>query len=461
VADVFISHQHEDRAFARLVAESLEGLGFSVWWDFKMRAGDSFRESIEAMLRAAKVVIVLWSPGAVQSRFVRSEAARAQAMGKLAPAMIADAELPLGLDEAHAIDLTRWRGEVSDENFQALLRELETRVGRPATLARANRTRSAMRPPGPAAVRDGHVRAPANHMRLVALAVLCVALIAGVTFARRAAAPSDAQQPGGAVSDLRQAASSERPALSESSAHDQPPRARSQAELLAIVESLPFDGRAASADARRDFTARESGGPFNVRALHPSVRRAVREALRASTFAHAAALRARIAAQRGERAARSAEAGAPGTIIENVGERHWATDWANDAHNGFGVLSWRNGDRYAGAWRDGRFEGPGVFRFENVSDPAANTHRYEGGFSAGKRSGSGVIQWRNGERYAGGMLSDARDGAGVMSYAGGTRYEGQWRAGKREGAGVLWSAQGEALESGLWRRDRLETSLAP
>src|SRR5215470_9161871 len=163
---------------------------------------------------------------------------------------------------------------------------------------------------------------------------------------------------------------------------------------------------------------------FALRALHRSVRRGVRDALRAAAFAKAAALRARIAEARAERAARLAEAETPGTIVEDVGGRHWATDWANDAHNGFGVLAWRNGDRYAGAWRDGDFEGPGVFHFENVNDRAAGPLRYEGDFAAGQRTGSGVLIERNGERYAGGFAANARQGAGVLNYANGERYEG-------------------------------------
>jgi hypothetical protein len=212
--------------------------------------------------------------------------------------------------------------------------------------------------------------------------------------------------------------------------------------------------------ARRDFELRERAGPFAVQALHPSVHRAVREALRASAFAEAAAARARIAARRAEEAARRAETHAPGTIIEDVGDRHWATDWANDAHNGFGTLSWRNGDHYAGAWRDGRFEGPGVFYFESETDRITGLRRYEGDFSAGRRNGAGTVVGRNGERYAGALAANAPEGAGVYRYANGQRYEGQWRTGKRDGFGVLWSANGEVIQAGLWRRDALSSALA-
>jgi hypothetical protein len=227
MADVFISHRHEDRKWARLIADSLERLGFSVWWDFKMRAGEPFREKIEAMLRACKVAIVLWSPDAVQSRFVRSEASRAQAMGKLAPVMIAHAELPLGLDEAHAIDLTTWRGEISDLNFQALLREIEMRTGRPAVLAaRAGAVAGAAangRPARPARV--GSVAPPANRVRLIAVGALTLGVIVvAANGAHRSNAPATDLAEQGSVAQNERGA----PGESNGAAH----RPRSQADML-------------------------------------------------------------------------------------------------------------------------------------------------------------------------------------------------------------------------------------
>jgi hypothetical protein len=456
LADIFISHQHGDRDRARLLAESLERLGFSVWWDFKMRAGEAFRDSIEAMLRASKVVIVLWTPRAVQSRFVRSEASKAQRMGKLAPAMFEETELPLGLDEMHAIDLTRWDGEISDQNFQVLLRDLEVRIGRPAILS-ARGARDACkrdrRQPAPQAVQPTPRRqAPAWRMAALG-ALLALGAVAGYQkLIVDDVAPREAK-----IASLIERGAAEAAPEIPIGVPATPP---SQAALLAAVENLPFDGRRAYGQARRAFEARDREGPFGLATLHPVVRRSVRDALRAAARADASAARARAAVLRAEDAARLAEAGAPGTIIEDVRGRHWATEWAEEAHNGFGALAYPDGDRFAGAWRDGRFEGPGVFTFEGADDRAAGLLRYEGDFAAGRRSGPGIMFRRDGERYAGAFADGAPEGAGVFVYANGERYEGEWRAGQREGPGVLWSAGGEALQAGLWRDDRLASPLA-
>ncbi len=41
MADVFISYKREDRELAERLAHALEQLGFDVWWDFDLLAGDS------------------------------------------------------------------------------------------------------------------------------------------------------------------------------------------------------------------------------------------------------------------------------------------------------------------------------------------------------------------------------------------------------------------------------------
>ncbi|MEM6411483.1 MAG: toll/interleukin-1 receptor domain-containing protein, partial [Pseudomonadota bacterium] len=67
MADIFLSYSRADRPKAQQIAESLEAEGFSVWWDKVLRAGQTYDEVTEGMLRDSRVVVVLWSEVSVKS----------------------------------------------------------------------------------------------------------------------------------------------------------------------------------------------------------------------------------------------------------------------------------------------------------------------------------------------------------------------------------------------------------
>jgi len=82
---------------------------------------------------------------------------------------------------------------------------------------------------------------------------------------------------------------------------------------------------------------------------------------------------------------------------------------------GNGHISFSNGDKYQGAFKDGFRSGFGTMEYRNLSC-------YE-------RGGDGV-QMQEGKDHAtySGMWShDKRHGAGSMTWADGSRYEGEWR----------------------------------
>ena len=55
VSDIFISYARPDRAKAQMLAKALEELGWSVWWDPKIRPGKTFHEVIESGAGSGKV----------------------------------------------------------------------------------------------------------------------------------------------------------------------------------------------------------------------------------------------------------------------------------------------------------------------------------------------------------------------------------------------------------------------
>lgn len=128
-SDVFISYARADRATAEQLAAALATHGLRVWWDRELVAGREFAEAIEAQLRSAAAVLVLWSAESVRSAFVRDESSRALRAGKLLPLRIEAVELPLGFGQTHTLELLDWNGDVEDEAFQRLLLELRRMNG--------------------------------------------------------------------------------------------------------------------------------------------------------------------------------------------------------------------------------------------------------------------------------------------------------------------------------------------
>jgi formylglycine-generating enzyme required for sulfatase activity len=130
--DVFISYNREDRETARLVANALEAEGFSVWWDAALRAGETYDEVTEANLRQAGAVVVLWSKRSANSKWVRAEATVGERSSTLVPALIEECDRPVRFELVQTADLTRWKGDRNDPNWQAFMQDIETAISRRA-----------------------------------------------------------------------------------------------------------------------------------------------------------------------------------------------------------------------------------------------------------------------------------------------------------------------------------------
>ena len=120
MANIFISYANEDRERAGRLARVLESCGWSVWWDRKIIAGQTFDEAIERELEAAKCVIVLWSEKSIGSEWVKNEAAVAAERDVLVPVLIDRVKLPLEFRRRQTADLVGWDGDFGHEGFQAL-----------------------------------------------------------------------------------------------------------------------------------------------------------------------------------------------------------------------------------------------------------------------------------------------------------------------------------------------------
>ena len=134
INDIFISYKREEQAIARKLANALEGEGWTVWWDPKLRAGERFNDVIEKVLNEAKCVIVLWSQRSVESLYVKDEAHHALKRDKLVPVMIEEVKLPFRFEDLHTPSLLAWDGSREFVQFRRLVEDIKAIVGPPTTV---------------------------------------------------------------------------------------------------------------------------------------------------------------------------------------------------------------------------------------------------------------------------------------------------------------------------------------
>jgi hypothetical protein len=131
MVDVFISYKQEERDAVLVVAAALADLKVEVWFDTKLRAGGSFDQAIADALGAAKAVLVCWTPAAIQSEWVRSEATEGLNSERLAACFLHPTNLIPPFNLIHAENLSAWAGQTDDPAWLKLLDRLGELLGRP------------------------------------------------------------------------------------------------------------------------------------------------------------------------------------------------------------------------------------------------------------------------------------------------------------------------------------------
>lgn len=131
MADIFLSYNEKDREQARRVAAMLESVGWTVWWDRRIPAGETWRTVLEKALENMRCMIVLWSSRSIESEWVYEEASEGRRLGKLVPVLIETVRPPAGFREIQAADLSDWDGTREFEGMRMLLADLENMLGKP------------------------------------------------------------------------------------------------------------------------------------------------------------------------------------------------------------------------------------------------------------------------------------------------------------------------------------------
>src|ERR1700687_5570017 len=83
MADIFISYAQKAPEPTQALAAELAALKYSVWFDERLLPVDTFIEVINHELDSSKAVITIWTPPALQSKWVKAEALRADDQNKL------------------------------------------------------------------------------------------------------------------------------------------------------------------------------------------------------------------------------------------------------------------------------------------------------------------------------------------------------------------------------------------
>lgn len=120
MADVFISYARSTETQARQIAEVLRRFGFDVWRDDSLPAHRPYGEVIQEQLQSAKAVLVLWSPEAVKSHWVRAEADWALTAGTLVQVSLDGTLPPMPFNQVQCPHLRDWAGEESDSSWHTL-----------------------------------------------------------------------------------------------------------------------------------------------------------------------------------------------------------------------------------------------------------------------------------------------------------------------------------------------------
>ena len=130
MADIFLSYSEKDRETAQELAQGLQALGWTVWWDRVIPAGETWSKVIERALDDMRCMVVLWSAKSVDSGWVYEEAEEGRSRKKLVPVLIERVKPPAGFRSLQAADLVDWDGSTEAPAFRRLVADIERRLGR-------------------------------------------------------------------------------------------------------------------------------------------------------------------------------------------------------------------------------------------------------------------------------------------------------------------------------------------
>jgi hypothetical protein len=122
-------------------------------------------------------------------------------------------------------------------------------------------------------------------------------------------------------------------------------------------------------------------------------------------------------------------------------------EFRNGLFNGWGVYTYRSGDRYEGEFAEDLKHGKGTYT-------SSDGEKYVGEFVKDRRQGQGTLFLKNGDRYVGSFENGLPHGQGTMTYQNGGRFSGDFNHGQKHGAGTFAYANGDKYEGGFLNDER-------
>lgn len=129
MSDIFVSYAKDDRERAKLLADALVEIGWSVFWDREIPVGLNWYSHVGEALSGARCVVVCWSQASIKSDWVIEEAGEARGRRILIPVLLDIPEPPLGFRTAQALDISGWDGDPKAAVFRQLVGGVERLLG--------------------------------------------------------------------------------------------------------------------------------------------------------------------------------------------------------------------------------------------------------------------------------------------------------------------------------------------
>ena len=163
MSDIFICYSRKNLVIAQNLRQRLLAQGWSVFMDSNIGAGDRWSEEIQYELAQARAVLTLWSPDAVNSRFVMDEAHEAANRNIIFPAIVEEVPIPYGFRQFQTKKLIGWDGRGEHEEWEQIIQALRKHLDE-AHPSKQSDVKPALDAPK-APVEDDTDKPPARHRK--------------------------------------------------------------------------------------------------------------------------------------------------------------------------------------------------------------------------------------------------------------------------------------------------------
>jgi hypothetical protein len=448
---VFISYSSKDNKIAASICSALETRGHQCWMSSRdVRPGENFQGAIVRAIREARVMVMVFSTNANNSDEIKKEMALAS-QSRLMVIPVRAEDVPPSEDFTYELATRQWIDMFND--WEQAIEQLGAQID--LAVARDDDGH-----PPSASPSTPNLPAPKRHRvpLLAGVAAVLMAAGAGAFWLTRPPPPAQAvPQPAPSLASVQPPAPAAMdPAKLESDLWDSVKNSGDAAALNSYLSKYP-DGMFAAA-AKAKLAALNKPPPVKAakaplaapdsQAAAPAPQ-VIPASQPAPVSPPAASLNPQV--QQAVDQARQIERRA--RAIAEKAEAIAGQDQSGNA--GLGLLGARGGPR-----RGGRMGGERIGGLDVVTYPDGD--RYAGGTRNGTRFGFGILTGASNRIYReriGQYAADQLNGYGVVYRRDGNVRIGQWKDGLMNGYGAVLDTSGRIVEQGMYANDRLATPM--